>query len=306
MNSTVDTVIIGGGFSGLLAAIRLKELNREHSVTVLEQSDYPLRHNAFMILPPLTRQLLRRITTLNNYKFNEGRFLIFKIADLERGIVIETVDTAVVNYLDFVQMFYEIAQRMGVNIRHSQRVDKVDTREKLVELHSGERISFFNVIEASGAAGSAKNERVLFSHSSIDQDIYCYPVQCAYTLKKDEKNAVFKVIPTEENLPNDNADTIKIGDTNGYIDHFIDIHTRYTVISAISSAEAVYGGKGVRYYYRSMENIADDIKYSQLVRKLVINDISLIHSPNFSELLTGILLFGTPYKKLYEYLRQER
>jgi flavin-dependent dehydrogenase len=305
MNDTADTIIVGGGFSGLLAAIHLKELNSEHSVTVLEQGNYPLRHNAFMILPPLTRQLLRRITPLNNYKFNEGRFLIFKIADLERDIVIETVDTAVVNYLDFVQMFYEIAQRMGVNIRHSQRVEMVNPREKLVELQSGERIGFSNAIEASGAADSAKNERVLFSHSSVDQDIYCYPMKCAYTLEKAEKNAVFKVMPTEENLPENNADTIKIGDMNGYIDHFIDIHTRYTVISAISAAETVYGGKDVRYYYRSMEKISDDIKYSQLVRKLVTNDMSLIHSPDFSELLTGILLFGTPYKKLYEYLKQQ-
>jgi flavin-dependent dehydrogenase len=303
MKTTTDTLIIGGGFSGLLAAIHLKDLNSKHTVTVLEQNEYPLRHNDFMILPPLARQLLKRITPLIKYKFNEGRFLIFKIADLERDIIIETVDTAVVNYLDFVQTFYEIALRIGVNIRHSQKAVKVDTYKKFVELESGGQINYVSLIEASGAAGSAKNESVLFSHSTVDQDIYCYPLKCAYTLEKAEENTVFKVLPTADNLPKTFAGTIKTGDMNGYIDHFIDIHTRYTVVSAISAAEAVYAGKGAKYYYRSMENIADDIKYSLLVRKLVTDDISLIHTPDFSELLTGILLFGTPYKKLYEYLK---
>ena len=297
------TVIIGGGFSGLLAAIHLKELDGKHDITVLEQNEYPLRHNAFMILPPLARQLLKRITPLNNYKFNEGRFLIFKIADLERDIVIETVDTAVVNYLDFVQAFYEIAQRMGVNIRHNSRAVKVDTRKKLVELESGEHIGYDNIIEASGAAASDKNESVLFRHSTVDQDIYCHPMECAYTVEKAETNTVYKVVPTSDSLPKTYAKTIKIGDMNGYIDHFIDIHTRYTIISAISSAETVCGRKGTKYYYRSMDNIKNDIEYSLLVRKLVTEDISLIRYSEFTELLTSILLFGTPYKKLYEYLK---
>jgi len=320
MNDTADTIIIGGGFSGLLAAIHLKELDSGHTVTVLEQGEYPLQHNTFLILPPLARQLLKRITPLNNYKFNEGRFLIFKIADLERDIIIETVDTAVVNYLDFVQMFYEIAQNLGVNIRDNHKAIRVDTRKRLVETQCGQKIGYGSVIEAAGAAASVKNESVLFRHSTVDQDIYCYPMQCAYTLsaltgsteqaerpalEKVDKNTVFKVVPTADNLPKTYAGIIRIGDMNGYIDHFIDIHTRYTVVSAISAAESIYGGKSAKFYYRSMENIADDIKFSLLVRQLVTNNIALIHTPDFSELLTSILLFGTPYKKLYEYLKSK-
>ena len=301
--SDIDTIIIGGGFSGLLAAIHLKGLNTAHNVTVLEQNAYPLQHNAFMILPPLARQLLRRVAPLNEYKFNEGRFLIFKIADIERDIVIDTVDTAVVNYLDFVQMFYQIAVNMGVRVWQNQEAARVDIRNKQVELADGSRIGFHGVIEAAGAAASAKRESVLFRHTTVDQDIFCYPVQCAYALEKAEKNAIYKVIPSEDNLPKINSVTIQIGDMNGYIDHFIDIHTRYTVISAIYAAEAIYAGKGTKAYYRNMESIADDIKFSLLVRQLVTNDLALIHTQDFSELLTSVLLFGTPYKKLYEYLK---
>jgi len=301
----VDTIIIGGGFSGLLAAIHLKELDCERSVTVLEQGDYPPQNNAVMILPPLARQLLRRITPLNNYKFNEGRFLIFKIADIERDIIIETVDTAVVNYLDFVQMFYRIASHMGIEVCRNRQATRIDKSRKRVEMPSGMSIGYANLIEAAGAGASAKNESVLFQHSAVDQDIYCYPMQCAYKLEKADENVIYKVVPTEDNLPKTFSGTIRIGDMNGYIDHFIDIHTRYTVISAIYAAEAVYGGKGCRAYYRNMESIADDIKFSLYVRRLVTDDVSLIHRPEFSGLLTSVLLYGTPYKKLYEYLKTE-
>ena len=302
MINAADAIIVGGGFSGQLAAIHLKGLDNKHEVVVFEQEDYPLCHSGFMILPPLTRQLLKRVTPLNNYKFNEGRFLIFKIADMERDIVIETIDTAVVNYLDFVQMFYQIALQIGVKVCHNQRVLRVDTRRKIVELHTGQQLSYGNIIEAGGAAASVKHENVLFKHFTVDRDIYCYPMQCAYTLEKADENAICKVVPTADNLPKKD-DTIKIGDMNGYIDHFIDIHTKYTIISAISAAEAVYSGKGARAYYRSMENIADDIEYSLLLRQLVIDDMPLLQTRGFSELLASVLLFGTPYKKLYEYLK---
>lgn len=301
----VDTVIIGGGFAGLLAAIHLKGLDRERSIIVLEQGTYPPKNNAIMILPPLVRQLLKRITALNNYKFNEGRFLIFRIEDPERDITIETTDTAVVNYLDFVQMFYQIATQMGIKICQKQQAIRIDKNYKRVETLQGKSIGYTYLIEAAGASASAKNESVMFQHSSVDQDIYCYPMQCAYKLEKADECAVYKVVPTVDNLPKTFRHTIRIGDMNGYIDHFIDIHTRYTVISAISAAEAIYGNKGWKAYYRNMESIADDIKFSLLVRRLITNNLSLIHTAEFSELLTSILLYGTPYKRLYEYLKSE-
>jgi flavin-dependent dehydrogenase len=303
MIDKTDTVVIGGGFAGLLTAIHLKELDRKRSVTVLEQGIYPPQNNALMILPPLTRQLLRRITPLNSYKFNEGRFLIFKIADIERDITIETIDTAVVNYLDFVQMFYQIALQMGVEIYENCQAVRIDKSRKLAEISSGKNIRYNHLIEAAGAGAAAKNESVMFTHSAVDRDIFCYPLQCAYTLKKADKNTMFKVVPTEDSLPKTFDETIQIGDMNGYIDHFIDIHTRYTVISAIYAAEAVYCGEGMKSYYRNMDSIADDIKHSLYVRQLVMDDLSLIHKPEFSSLITSILLYGNPYKTLYEYLK---
>jgi|GEM_PF-3704694 len=303
MTDKTDTVVIGGGFSGLLTAIHLKELDSKRNVTVLEQEVYPPQYNALMILPPLTRQLLRRITPLNNYKFNEGRFLIFKIADIERDIVIETIDTAVVNYLDFVQMFYQIALQMGVEIYQNCQTVKIDKKLKLVETSNGKSIGYAHLIEAAGAGAASKNESVMFTHAAVDRDIYCYPLQCAYTLEKADVNTVFKVVPSEASLPKTFNGTIQIGDMNGYIDHFIDIHTRYTVISSIYAAEAVYSGKGAKSYYRNMDSIAEDIKHSLYVRKLVMQDLPLIHKPDFSSLLASVLLFGNPYKKLYEYLK---
>lgn len=64
MNDEADTIIIGGGFSGLLSAIHLKELDRGRKITVLEQGIYPPRNNAIMILPPLARQLLKQKTNV--------------------------------------------------------------------------------------------------------------------------------------------------------------------------------------------------------------------------------------------------
>lgn len=297
MNEAADTLIIGGGFSGLLAAIHLKGLDPERSVTILEKGSYPPQNNMVMILPPLARQLLRRVKALNNYKFNEGRFLIFKIADVERDIAIETVDTAVVNYLDFVQTFFQIALQMGVMVCQNCQAIRVDKSRKCVELPSGESIRYTNLIEAAGVVASTINESVLFQHSVVDQDIFCYPMQCAYK--------PYKVVPTKDNLPKTFDRTIRVGDMNGYIDHFIDIHTRYTVISAICSAEAVYGGKGFKAYYKNMESIADDIKFSLYIRRLVTDNLSLIYKSEFCELLTSVLLYGVPYKKLYEYLKSE-
>ena len=299
-----DTIIIGGGFSGLLAAIHLKGLSPKCRIIVLEKDEYPFVDNTFMILPPLVRQLLKRIAPLNNYKFNEGRFLIFKLADIERDIAIETTDTAVVNYLDFIQMFLQIAQNIGVEVCRNQNAVLVDKYNKQINLSSGLDIAYSNIIEAAGAAASVKKESVLFRHDTADKDIYSYPMQCAYTLEKAEKNSIYKVVPDDEdNLPRSYTHTIKIGDMNSYIDHFIDIHTRYTVISAIYAAEAVFSGKGAKAYYRNMDAIADDIKYSLLVRRLVTNDYAVINTPDFSMLLADTLLFGTPYKMLYEYLK---
>ena len=302
MIDNVETAIIGGGFSGLLAAIHLKGLDPDRGVVVLEQGGYPIQNNAFMILPPLARQLLKRIGPLNDYKFNEGRFLIFKIADFERDVVIETVDTAVVNYHDFIQMLLQIAMSIGVEVYRNHPALEVDARNKRIELSGGAFIGYTNIIEAAGAAASVICERVLFEHSIVDSDIYCYPMQCAYTFERADNNAIYKVVPAEDNLPKTYSDTIKIGDMNGYIDHFIDIHTRYTVVSAIYAAEAVYSGKGARAYYRNMDSIADDIKYSLFVRRLISEDNRLIRTPGFSEILTSVLMFGTPYRKLHENL----
>lgn len=240
-----DTVISGGGLSGLITAIALKGMGYKGSIFIAEQQNYPFKANGNFIITPIARQLLHNLPLYRKHNYCEGRFVVYKFVNQKHNISFSLPDTAVMGYSDFIYQLYEIAVNNGVHIRQDTEVLDYNFNDKYIVMLN-DKIHFDNIVIAEGSREYPVYDNFLGS----DIEEYNFQVNV-----KSDKGEMQK-----------SSNLIYVGDSGGFKDFLIDINCIYGIISAIYAAETIYKGNNAPDYYESVKDITKNIEASKILR----------------------------------------
>jgi len=289
-----DTVVIGGGFTGLLSAIYLKELKPEQKILIVERQAYPFKNNKVIIMPPLVRRLLISIKSFNTYKFNEGRFICynFKIDSLDIAFPVE--NCSLVNDVELTHTLYSIAVLQGIDFLVNFEMISVDEFKKRVYLSKNIEVTYDNYIDARGVRGLPKYFNTLEKEDYIDSDRLFMPIPFPKNFSVESVGNVIYPSPMIENLPKESGLIYKVGACGGYVDYVTYNSIRYYSISAVTAAVNIATNSSIMEYYKSMKEVMEDVIASIEIRQSLNNLRVPLHKLSvLEEEIKDILLYST-------------
>jgi flavin-dependent dehydrogenase len=293
----IDIAIIGGGISGLIAAIHIKELSPERRVTVLEERSYPNKDMTPMLLTPLARHLLHNISSYKNFNFNEGRYTVMALKNYDRNVSMETEDTAIIPYSNIVYVLYQIAVMEGVEIFQKRSVTAIDYNNRIISIGDEWKLSYKMLINATGMSTVQNKYKVKIDTIFIDEDLQEYPLMLAE--KATAGPGVEVHLQVKQNLPKSADSYYSIGDANGYVDHLTHINCNLAIISGIYAAENICNNNSIAEYYSSMDAFKEHILASIHLRSMLKSGNDEINAH-----LKNIILYGAEtYVDLYRELK---
>lgn len=121
MKKVYNTVIAGGGFSGLITGIALRGMGYDGIILILEQNKYPFKENYAFVITPMARQLLHYMPLYRKHNYCEGRYIAYKLVNKEYNLCFEIPDTAVTGYSDFIYVLCEIAEDNNIEVKQETK-----------------------------------------------------------------------------------------------------------------------------------------------------------------------------------------
>lgn len=244
MNKEINEVlIIGGGFTGLFAAIALKSFKNDLNITVIEQGKYSTLTKNFkpVILTPLVRQLLHKLPLYEQYNYHENRHLVYNLINEQYELNFKIPDTSIIYYGSYIQILLNIARTNDIEVVESTKALDYNFSEKYIVTNK-EDMYYNNLIIAEGNNELTYDEEIIKIESDIRN----------YSFKIKDVTGPFDFRKSYDQVFN-------IGDFGGYKDRLIDINCSFGIISAFYAAECIANGESSFMYYDYMKDFESEI-----------------------------------------------
>lgn len=305
-NFEVDYLIVGAGISGLIAAIRLKELVNKDKILVLEKGDSKTRIRP-ILLTLASKVALKSIESLRQIKFNLSRYNIFKVSLENTDILFDSENISIINYSDILFYLQNIAKLMNINIEYNNAVLTLNVMSKYVNTAQNDTIKYKNLILARGPVDQEAKINIFEPPIYINSDISMYRFPFPKIFDKPSSNIkenVFEIVaPVQSSLPSKSKGLIRIGSSGGFIDFLTYESLKYKIEAAIVAAETIIlKDCGIDTFFDKMATTITDIRNSLILRKMLEKKPELINSIKQDELITllkNIIFYNT---QLYDEL----
>lgn len=129
-----NIVIVGGGISGLISAIFLKEAFPLSYVTVFNDTDIPIAPNksGIVLLPVLSRLLLRTSKLYTSFNYNEAQHLVDTIIVNQNNVEYEIgmEEASIIRYCTFQSALYNICISNDIHVLTNTKVESYSPETK--------------------------------------------------------------------------------------------------------------------------------------------------------------------------------